>query len=827
MATRFNRPHLNISRRAVSRPYQADQENRGEGNTIRDREEHGMRLQVELAAAFQAGDATRTVDARLAPASGVYLEVELRRGEKPDLLEGKRDGMRPGATRRDEDETTIVALYVPDAARPALEHILQDYRSGPLTPLRQKPPRQDRVEAIEAIRQARLETLWTDEPEALPANPQEVIWWEVWCFKSLADHVVSAVDRLGARAASLDNRLQFPEFTVIPVLASRVIIELMLFATVGIAELRRASATPTVLIEEREDQFGRVQSLAERTIWPPNDAPAVCLLDTGVNRAHMLIEPALSAADTTAVREEWGGGDAPEGHGTGMAGLALHGDLLAPLSDEREVILTHRLESVKVVPPDGFPPNDPKSYGSITQAAAARAEIAAPDRSRVFCLAVTNENVSGSRPTTWSSAIDQAAAGQMLGDEEGAPRRLFLVSAGNAPPHIERERILPADDYPIEDPAQAWNALTVGGYTDKVAIDDDGLEQWTPFSVAGDLSPFTRTSVTWPQGRAPFKPEIVMEAGNRAVDPTGHEVLTAESLQLLTTGSAVDTHPLVPFAATSAAVAQAARLAAMLTAAFPDLWPETVRALIIHSAEWTEIMKVPLDGANKRDAYALLRRFGYGVPSFERAVASAQNHLALVAQNTITPFRIQGQRKFRECHFYRLPWPREKLEELGGQDIRLKITLSYFIEPNPGSSSAVDPQRYQSFGLRFDLRRRLETEVQFLRRVNPCERDDPMHREPGVADEGWRFGPQSISAGSLHCDEWTGPAIQLVTRDLICVKPVMGWWRTRGTTEECKRTARYAVIATLSSPDVDIDLYTPIETLIAREVDVEIEFPNP
>lgn len=824
MPSRFDRPHIDISGRAIPRPYQAPQESRGGGSAPRIREEHGRRLQVELAAAFRGADDTRSQDDRLEASSGVYLEVALRPGDKAKL-ERKSDGIRPGATHLERNNATTIALFVPDEARPVLEGILRDYASGPLTEKRQEPQRRDVVEPIEAIRQARLETLWTDDLQALPAGPQDAIWWEVWCFKGMEQQLLTAAERLQARVASEDNRLTFPEATVIPILANRVTIELLLFATVGISELRRASVTPTYFIEkDREEQLALAEDLADRTTWPPGDATAVCLLDTGVNRAHVLIEPALAPADATAVVADWGHDDGPDGHGTGMAGLALYGDLVAPLSDRREVALAHRLESVKILPPDGFAPNDPKSYGPITQAAAARAEIAAPERNRTFCLAVTNDNVSGARPTTWSAAIDQAAVGRMAGDDEEAPHRLFIVSVGNAPAHIERRRILAPDEYPIEDPGQAWNAITVGGYTDKIAIDDDGYDGWQPFVGAGELSPFTRTSVSWPQGGAPFKPEIVMEAGNRAVSPNGAEVLSVDSLALLTTGPNVERHPLVAVAATSAATAQAARLAAMLSAANPTLWPETIRALIVHSAEWTEPMKRTLDTASMRDGYELLRRFGYGVPSYERAVASATNHLALVAQNSITPFRSQGGRRFRNCHFYHLPWPRETLEEIGDTNVRLKLTLSYFIEPNPGASAAIDPQRYQSFGLRFALRRRLETITQFVERVNPLERDNPQDRVDVVPDDGWRFGPQSFSAGSLHCDEWRGPAIQLGARDVVCIKPVMGWWRTRGTVDECNREARYALVATLSTPEIDIDLYTPISMMVERAVDIEIPF---
>ena len=183
--------------------------------------------------------------------------------------------------------------------------------------------------------------------------------------------------------------------------------------------------------------------------------------------------------------------------------------------------------------------------------------------------------------------------------------------------------------------------------------------------------------------------------------------------------------------------------------------------------------------SSKAAAYLLLRRYGHGVPTFERAAASARNHLALVAQAEIQPYQ-RSSKGMNECHFYSLPWPSEALESLGEQDVTLKITLSYFIEPNPGSSSSFDPYRYQSYGLRFDLKRRSETLVNFAKRLNKEARDGPADRPPPEPDhDDWLFGPNSISAGSLHSDEWTGPAVNLLSRNLICIKPVGGWWNDR------------------------------------------------
>jgi len=449
-------------------------------------------------------------------------------------------------------------------------------------------------------------------------------------------------------------------------------------------------------------------------------------------------------------------------------------------------------------------------------------------------MAITNDNVSGATASSWSAAIDQAAVGRMIADddsedEEGEgidrPKRLIIVSAGNVFAETDFGRRLPQDNYPIEDPAQAWNALTIGGYTDLIAVRDVGYETWTPMVNAGELSPHSRTSVTWPQGLSPFKPELVLEAGNRAVNPGRTEVLTLGSLSLLSTGNNVDRTPLVPFEATSAAAAQAARMAAQLAAAHPDYWPETIRAMMIHSAEWTEPMLTALgDIPNKRARYELVRRFGYGVPRFERATASALNHLALFAQAELQPFKMDRGRKFNECHYYALPIPGQMLEELENEIVEMKVTLSYFIDPNPGLSANVDAQRYQSHGLRFDLQRRNESLERFKQRVNPSERDDPRRRPRfEAADTRWMLGEDSVSAGSLHCDVWTGPAIELLNRDTLCVKPVNGWWRNRASPDICNRKSRYALIVTLKARNTDLDIYTPIRTHIGLPVPVVIE----
>ncbi|WP_226886333.1 S8 family peptidase [Nisaea nitritireducens] len=780
--------------------------------------------------AFSGADEMRPLDDRVPEVDGSYIEVQLVPEKDPGSLErGPRvptDGspdqkIRPGATHLESNGGKSVALFVPDSQRAVLEEILSEYTTGDLTE-KGNPPNNAYVSGIESIRQARLETFWTDDIARLPSSPNLAFWWEVWCYRTRVQRFEAIAQAVGAVVANRDQWLTFPESVVVPVRTTRVTIELLLFAASGIAELRQASATPTFFVEATPDeQRAWTEELAGRVVWPGTQAPAVCLLDTGVNRGHILLEPALAPSDLDTVNAAWGASDS-EGHGTEMAGIALLGDLTLALQDMAPVRLAHRLESVKVIAPQGTSQVDLKSYGPITQAAVSLPEINSPERARVYCMAITNDGVSGARPSTWSAALDQAAAGTMSGEDDG-PKRLLVVAAGNAPSPIEMSRVRSIEEYPIEDPGQSWNALTVGGVTEKIRIDDEGYEAWSPMVNAGEPSPFTRTSVTWPSGRAPFKPDVVFEAGNRGVRPDGTEALDLESLGVLTTGADVDRSPLVPFRATSAATAEASRLAARLMADHPDLWPETHRALIVHSAEWTDAMRARLDQAHGvRERYDLLRIFGYGVPSFERASRSAQNDLAIVSEQVIQPFKSQG-RRFRDCHYYPLPWPREILEELDNHFVRLRVTLSYFVDPNPGASASIYPMRYQSFGLRFDLRRNRETVDSFKQRVNAAEREDPTRSMASQSDDGrWMFGPRAVSAGSLHCDEWNGPAIELAGRNIICVKPVGGWWRDRASPAVANQRGRYALVVTLSAPDTEVDLHTPIATAIEAGIGIEV-----
>ena len=192
-----------------------------------------------------------------------------------------------------------------------------------------------------------------------------------------------------------------------------------------------------------------------------------------------------------------------------------------------------------------------------------------------------------------------------------------------------------------------------------------------------------------------------------------------------------------------------------------------------------------------------------------------------MAERELQPFQRLRDSKgtlktpnFRQIDYYDLPWPIQALEQLGEQEIGLKVTLSYFIEPSPNWDSSLAPQRYQSFGLRFALKRPLETDDTFTARVNGLERGSG-YTSTATPDEGWTFGTNSIAAGSLHCDVWRGAAAELAARGKVAVYPVGGWWRDSPGLRRFDAKTRYTLAISITSTDQEVRLYNEIANLIS------------
>jgi len=765
---------------------------------------HGQRLRRELADAETQGRIRREqqpieVEGAI---DGIYVSFESFPGIQLALesLDPRRGKIHPElvAVREIQSDGQIVeqaTVFVPDGK---LGYFLRQLDRYNRTAGEERQRHRNLYDRIETVGLASLEKLWTDSPDEFPGM-EEVTWWEVWLRhrdSSEFERLATFAERAGLRLGQ--SVLGFADRTVALVEAPATQLAVALDVLDDLAELRRPQESAALLtFEPAEDQASSVAMLAERTEPASTQAPAVCVVDTGVYHRHPLLDTSLHNSDCHACDPTWGIVD-HHGHGTEMAGLALFGDIGTALASSGTVRLRHRLESVKLLPPP--PGYNPKElYGAVTATGVSQVEVARPERRRVFSMAITSDwltptDAAASRvvfgqPSSWSSAVDALSAGQAidvnenglvyLDEVELSARRLFIVPAGNVDVR-DADHLTRSDIEPVEDPGQVWNALTVGAFTD---LDDmsqaSDFPGWTPVAPRGELSPFSRTSVAFGRGW-PVKPDVVLEGGNAAQSPSGRDFDTPEVLQLLTTKAPLNDQRLLTVTrATSAATAQAGHLGASILAEYPSLWPETVRALIVHSAQWTDSMQQRFDSAATRhERAALHRRYGMGVPDLVRATKSASDSLTLIVEDLIHPF--DGEGRMREMHLHQLPWPTEVLAGLGETTVQMRVTLSYFIEPNPGRRGWARRYSYASHGLRFEVRRATESTDDFRKRVNALALAEDERRPRSDSDSNeWFFGLQTRSAGSLHTDIWTGTAADLAQRGMIAIHPAGGWWKER------------------------------------------------
>lgn len=813
----FNRPHLRVPFAPSTSRFTSVQAGGGRKKFKQhDRASHGAKLQNEFENALPQDEEEDAV-IRIEFQSEPGFDLELK-----SLDSARKGGFELLNVRRGAGNVTFATVLVPRKQLKHFRTLFADYIAK--NSKKGSPAHQALVESIATIRRAGLQSLWTDPPDEFPTG-KEPVWVELWLRKT-----ASAAEGFRATATKLGIATNSREVIFVDRVAT------MAFGSVEqlghlieedetVAEVRRAKLTAADFMElTPREKTEWTQDLATRVQKPPFAAPAVCLLDTGVNNGHVLLQPVIPNSDLMTCDPTWRVDD-HHGHGTEMAGLALFGDLVPLLASGAPVALSHGLESVKLLPP---PPgqNKPEAYGALTKEAVARAEVQSPKRERTVCLTVAStDKRDRGRPSSWSAAVDQLASGADDGQQ-----RLLCVAAGNVSPDDFLNYPASNQTDSIHDPGQSWNALTVGALADRDVITDPTFSGWSPIAPLGDLCPSSTTSLVWAK-TWPLKPEIVMPGGNAAVDPGRTEADFTDCLSLLSTHWKPLQRPFTPTGETSAASALAARLAALVQARYPHMWPETVRALLVHSAEWTGAMLKRFPKSGNRVHPNLLRCYGFGVPNRDMALYSADNAVTLVSEHWIQPYdeRITkgktGKRKeyvTREMHLHKLPWPTDVLRELGAVDVELRITLSYFVEPSPGERGWKNRHRYASHGLRFDIQTATETRDAFMVRINKAAREDDEKPTSSSDASAWSLGPDLRSAGSIHSDIWTGPAVDLAARNHLAVYPTIGWWRERHHLGRWNQKTRYALVVSIRAPEIETDIYTPIASLIPTSVPVPI-----
>lgn len=785
-----------------------------------DRVGHSQSLVTQIQTSEQQAKTQVAAQAPAEQPKGVVLDFQSDPSFKLRLksLESDGSGIELRNSRVDSSGIMHATVFIPNGKVGIFVRKFEAFADPTKDSTKGKPKNHDLVASISRIWLAALESFWMDAGK-FPTEKEQSFWWEVWLCENDGPSGVVDVFRQRAQNSGVFvsfRELRFPDRRV--VLARATVAQLLAIENLFdiLAELRFAKILAgEFLALPPRDQADFINEARKRIAPPPTDAPAVCHLDTGVNRSHPLLELALAEQHLLAVDPTWATHDGhPQQHGTGMAGLALYGCLTELLNSSEAIPLQHRLESVKILPDHGQ--HDPELYGDVTAQSVSRIEIVAPERrQRAFALTITADSRDEGFPSSWSAALDQISSGA---EELDRPSRLMIVSAGNTP--ADGRRNYPDHNHiqGVEDPAQSWNAVSVGAFTEKAVIHSDEYRDWKPVANAGQLSPASRTSIVWDDRSWPIKPDIVMEGGNLAIDPTTGNADYVDDLMLLTTRTSPTGALLTTTGDTSAATALAARYAAIIWSRYPELGPESVRGLLVHSARWTAPMlsEFPPEQRHNR-----LRVYGYGVPDLAHAIWSARNNATLVIEDSLQPFDLEtddkGQKriKTKDMRLHRLPWPKQVLEQLGGETVRLRVTLSYFVEPSPGRRGWTRKHRYQSHGLRFDIKRPTDIDDnEFLKRITKAAWDEEDAADSAADDRNWTIGPNLRCKGSIHSDVWTGTAAQLAASATIAVFPVTGWWKERPSLERWNRSARYSLIISLETDASQTDLYTPIANQI-------------
>jgi len=791
----------------------------------RNRNQHGRRIYQQLEKAWQESENEYLVASP--ERTGIYLEFISSPGFELAIksLEDLRKGIRLCNVRtvrrkvnEEEIEMTLATVFIPNNKRKFFfkkfeEYLTEETKNG-------KPKNAKLIDSIEELRTALLiESFWTDNSDLIPDEEPE--WCEVW-LRWNEEEVIHRFENLllEQKINYKSGFIKFPERIVKLVLVNREQLQNLSRFSDDIAEYRKAKDTAEFFLNlEPFEQQEWANDLLNRLSVNKESQATICLLDTGVNNGHPLINPVLDEEDVLSVNNTWGTND-HDGHGTLMAGVAAYGNLQELFAITENIILYHTLESVKILPPKGQ--NGPELWGNITSQAVSIAEINSPAKKRIFCSAVTaSDTRDRGRPTSWSGAIDNISFGAFDNN-----KRLIILAAGNITDFNQ------ITNYPtnqetdsIHDPAQAWNALTVGAYTELTTLTDPNLYGYSPLAKEKQLSPFSTSSVTW-ENKWPIKPDVVFEGGNVAVDESGMWT-ECNDLSLISTYYRPLQRLFEPFNMTSAATAKAAHFAAQIQAEYPEYWPETIRGLVVHSANWpNELFRQFVQNSNaKREIGNLLRIAGYGVPNIEKALYCAGNNLTLIAEAEIQPFikEERGQPKTNEMHLYRLPWPSEVLQELGETQVEMRITLSYFIEPGPGEIGWKDRYRYPSHGLRFAINSPTESEDEFIRRINSAVRDE-VNGKPDTESpsDHWVIGSKKRNKGSIHSDIWRGTAADLASSNLIAVFPSIGWWRERPHLKKVNNRTRYSLIVSIETQELNVDIYTPVAIQIEQQVPIEV-----
>jgi len=550
------------------------------------------------------------------------------------------------------------------------------------------------------------------------------------------------------------------------------------------------------------------------TLNPPTqDAPAVCVIDSGIQEGHVLLEPAMDKPTSRCFLPNTAQTDVADyvpggGHGTRVAGAVLYAD---DIRDQGTVDCPTWIQNARVL-------NDQcKLPVEVIPPALIRDVVQhfhnGPRRTRIF-----NHSINADAPcrrthmSAWAAEIDR------LCNEHDI---LVIQSIGNLRPSNPAPKAGVADllssgkTYPdylgeeccrLANPAQSLQALTVGSVAYNVYED----ENWRSFaSRAGEPSAFSRCGLgIWDS----IKPEVVEFGGDflrtpgaaPSVSAPGHarECYPPLVRSTLHGGPAFDRDDV----GTSYAAPKVARIASHLQAVLPNESCLLYRALIVQSARWPDWAR----DLPPEQQTALIARIGYGVPDIERATMNTPHRTTLITEG-------EQEIKPGSCHVYQVPIPNDIRSAGPDYTILVEVTLSYSAEPR---RTRCTHRGYLSTWLDWWCNRKDESLESFVSRVVKDE-DDAI--KEGTSFK-WAISDRSNkgqiaevrrSIGTVQKD-WAFIKSNALPEDFcIAVRGHKGW------SKDPDNSASYTLAVTFEIVGKEIEIYDPLRTAV-QELQAEL-----
>ena len=558
------------------------------------------------------------------------------------------------------------------------------------------------------------------------------------------------------------------------------------------------------------------------TLNPPSTtAPTVCVIDSGIQEGHLLLERAvdhdqsrcfLPGLPATAVADEV----SPNGHGTRVAGAVLYGETPP---DSGVVDLLYWVQNARVLnencklPESLFPPEYLRAVVDHFHKG--------KRRTRVF-----NHSINADVPcrltymSAWASEIDLLSARHDV---------LFVVSAGNLwadrnDPFFPglRQMISNNLEYPaylheaccrVSNPGQSLQAITVGS----VAYEAFNRGGWR--SIASDRdhpSAFSRCGFgIWDA----IKPEVVEYGGDNLLN-TGHSLTVVSTppaaavcypdLVASTMHGRTQAHGRDGTVGTSFATPKVSRIAAELETVLPNESCLLYRALIVQSARWPAWAV----GLSANEQLNVLRRIGYGIPNMTRATTNDDYRVTIISRGdqTITA---------NECHVFQVPIPESMRGQADEFDIRIDVTLSYVAQPKRTRRAT---KKYMSTWLEWKASK-LGQSVEDFRCKALKDQEKPEGQATGTTLP-WTLGAQANhgidgarrNAGTVQKDWAVVRSFKLPDHFCIAVIAHKGW------NNDPDAAARYALAVTFEVVNQEVKIYDDMMVAIHNlQQELELE----